>query len=377
MFESLATAIKELREVEPCALGDGESIKELHRLATSLDAVLTRATAAFEASHEYAQDGARSAAKWIAVTCNEPVATAKRRLALGRALRTMPVTEEAWLDGEISGAHVGALARARTPKSTEVFARDEELLIGQARQYRFGRFMAALNYWRMRADPDDAERDAEEQHNDRDVTLAQSYQGMWLGQITLDPISGAIVSGELRRLDEEFFEADWAEARARIGEGVCVQGLARTNAQRRADALVEMATRSRAMPEGARRPEPLFSVLVGYETLAGPICELANGAVVAPGQLVRWLDTAWVERVVFDGPSRVIDVGEHRRLFKGATRRAVQVRDKECFHEFCDLPAADCQIDHVIPYAAGGPTVQDNGRVACGAHNRDRHKRKQ
>ncbi|MGH9247589.1 MAG: hypothetical protein ACRD29_25425, partial [Acidimicrobiales bacterium] len=39
-----------------------------------------------------------------------------------------------------------------------------------------------------------------------------------------------------------------------------------------------------------------------------------------------------LERVVFDGPSRVIDVGPHRRLFDGATRRSVAVRDRECFH---------------------------------------------
>ena len=31
---------------------------------------------------------------------------------------------------------------------------------------------------------------------------------------------------------------------------------------------------------------------------------------------------------------------------------------------------------HVQPYSAGGPTVEDNGRVACGYHNRLRHRRR-
>jgi 5-methylcytosine-specific restriction endonuclease McrA len=44
------------------------------------------------------------------------------------------------------------------------------------------------------------------------------------------------------------------------------------------------------------------------------------------------------------------------------------------FHEFCDAPADDCQVDHVIPYTAGGPTIQANGRLACGFHNRARHR---
>src|SRR5437868_6926387 len=79
-------------------------------------------------------------------------------------------------------------------------------------------------------------------------------------------------------------------ARARVGPGVCAADLWRTPAQRRADALVEMAKRSGAVPEGARMPEPLFSVLIDYETLSGRICELANGEVVTPGSLLRYLD---------------------------------------------------------------------------------------
>jgi hypothetical protein len=76
-------------------------------------------------------------------------------------------------------------------------------------------------------------------------------------------------------------------------------------------------------------PEPLFSVLIDYETLAGRICELANGEAVTPGSLLRYLDRAWIERVVFGSPSRVIDIGARRRLFTGATRRAIQVRDRD------------------------------------------------
>ncbi|MGH7361314.1 MAG: HNH endonuclease signature motif containing protein [Candidatus Methylomirabilales bacterium] len=48
--------------------------------------------------------------------------------------------------------------------------------------------------------------------------------------------------------------------------------------------------------------------------------------------------------------------------------------DRECFHEFCDLPAEQCQVDHIEPHAAGGKTTQGNGRMACGHHNRDRHR---
>jgi hypothetical protein len=64
-----------------------------------------------------------------------------------------------------------------------------------------------------------------------------------------------------------------------------------------------------------------------------------------------------------------------RRIFSGATRRGVEVRDRECFHELCDVPASECEIDHVQPWAAGGLTVDDDGRAACGYHNRRRQRR--
>ena len=90
--------------------------------------------------------------------------------------------------------------------------------------------------------------------------------------------------------------------------------------------------------------------------------------MVGPGSLARWLDGAWVERVVFDGPDRIGNVGVRRRSFTGATRRVVEVRDRECFHELCDISAEQCQVDHLLPYAAGGLTTEDKGRLACGYH---------
>jgi len=51
----------------------------------------------------------------------------------------------------------------------------------------------------------------------------------------------------------------------------------------------------------------------------------------------------------------------------------VQVRDQECFHITCDIPADQCQVDHIEPWAAGGLTITDNGRPACAFHNRQRN----
>ncbi len=169
-------------------------------------------------------------------------------------------------------------------------------------------------------------------------------------------------SDELTRLERELYLADQRE------------GVTRTASQRRAAALVEMATRSATAPANGRRPKPLFTALVGDATLS-QLCELANGTVVTPGQLVRWIDDADLETVLFDGPSTVISVS-HRRSFSGALRRAVEVRDRRCQHDSgCDVPADRCDVDHIVPYAADGPTSQFNGKLECPPHNRnsDRH----
>lgn len=239
---------------------------------------------------------------------------------------------------------------------------------------RFGSFARVVGYWALQADPDGAEQRSRARRDGRRLHLSKSFDDLWFLDAVGDSIGGAIVAGELKRLDTQLFEADWAEAKARVGDNVSVADLARTPAQRRWDALVEMATRSAATAAGSRRPEPLLSVFIGYETFVGMLCELADGTVVSPASLKPWLDDAWIERVVFDGPSRVVDVGVQRRLFEGATRRAVQLRDRECFHPYCDLPAADCDVDHVQPWTASGPTVQANGRPACGFHNRARQR---
>ncbi|PLS75452.1 MAG: hypothetical protein CYG61_07225 [Actinobacteria bacterium] len=374
VLEGLKAELDKLCESDPIDLRDSETIVELHRCLARLEAVTTTATAAFDAAGEWDADGARSAAAWLRARCHLPPTSAHRRVRLGRELRHLPATEDAWLAGDIHDSHVSSLVGVRKPATEEALERDEEMLVGEAKKLHFSTFSRVLAYWAQHADPDGTENEAKDNRDKRKMHLSQSFGGMWFGDLVLDPISGAVVDNELRRIERELFEVDWAEARERLGDRAGVGDLARTPAQRRADAVVEMARRSGTAPADGRRPEPLFSVFVGFETLAGRICELANGTVVNPGSLVDWLDEAWIERIVFDGPSRVIDVGVARRIFAGATRRAVQVRDRECFHEYCDVPVEQCQIDHKEPWSAGGPTTTKNGRLACGFHNRRRNR---
>ena len=354
--------------------GDCASIEELHRHLSRFEAFVTEATAAFEAGEEWASDGAKTAPAWIATRCRVPRSAARRRVRLGRALRHLPECADAWRDGAIGADQARAIASARRHRTEASMARDEGMLVAQAAQMGFEDFYRALSYWKQLADPDGRDATDEDRKASRNVFLESSFTGMWLGQITLDPVSGTIVANELNRLEHDLFEADCAEARERLGRTPRIDELARTSAQRRADALVEMAARSRTAPADGIRPAPLFSVFVGYETMHGRICELENGTVLAPSALSPWMDSAYFERAIFSLGNRV-DVSVRARLFTGGTRRAIELRDRICTHPYCYEPAESCQADHIEPYATGGPTTQENGRLLCGFHNRLRNQR--
>jgi Domain of unknown function (DUF222) len=105
----------------------------------------------------------------------------------------------------------------------------------------------------------------------------------------LTPLARATVGTALWRIEQELFDAEWAQARAEHGDQTCAAHISRTPAQRRHDALVEMARRAMVAPADGRRPEPLVSVMIGYETFKGRVCQLADGTVITPGTVASLL----------------------------------------------------------------------------------------
>src|SRR5438132_3903933 len=226
VIDELTGAVDAVVDTDPARLADAEAVIAIHRQLQRLEAVATRASSAFEAAGTWTPDGARSAAAWLATRCRLPLSTARRRLRLGRALRHMARAEAAWLAGDIDAARVGALADARTPGATEFFARDEALLVGQAARLSHRQFTRAVAYWSQQADPDGVADRARALLDARRLHQSQTFAGTWVLDGVFDPIGGAVLEGALKRIEEDLFQADWAEARARAGEGVCAAELA-------------------------------------------------------------------------------------------------------------------------------------------------------
>ena len=112
----LAAAVEGLLELDPDMLGDAElarAVVELHRQQARLAAAVTRVTAAVDARRVWADDGSRSCGAWLAHRCRLPIGQARGEPWLGRRLRTMPSTAEAFAAGDIALRHAMVLASQR------------------------------------------------------------------------------------------------------------------------------------------------------------------------------------------------------------------------------------------------------------------------
>lgn len=388
-------------------------VAELCRQRDRLTMALTLTLTEWDERRAWCGKGARSAVLRLAQLSRSPVSLSAADMARARRHGSMPEAVDAVLDGRLSLAAFELLQHAATPERAALFERDRAVLLEQCTSLDHPDARTAVRYWCNHADDELAQAvaktapvgpdvvsggddpgtvhdgaavardvsglpaddplvdgtstecsapgpliDVPPAHIDSRLFASTTIDDTVILDGTLDAISGAIVTAELRRLVERLRTHDRE------------RGVHRTPAQLRAAALVEMATRSASAPPGSRRPAPLFSVLVGERSF-DRLCELTNGSVLRVEQLLPHIDTALVESILFDGPSTVISVSS-RRTFTGALRRAIEIRDRRCQHRHagCQVRAPDCDVDHTVPVSRGGVTSQFNGRLECKDHNR-------
>ena len=100
---------------------------------------------------------------------------------------------------------------------------------------------------------------------------------------------------------------------------------------------------------------------------------LGTGHRITAGEARRLACGAGLLPAVLGTDSEVLDLGHTSRLFKGAVRRALDLRDGGCTTLGCGLPSAVCHAHHDNPWSRGGPTDLTNGRLLCPRHHRLAH----
>ncbi|TWG92636.1 HNH endonuclease [Nocardioides sp. J9] len=151
----------------------------------------------------------------------------------------------------------------------------------------------------------------------------------------------------------------------------------RRKGQLMADLLVARTT---GVPVGDGPQPPAVPVGV---TLTLPATTLAGGhapglvdAEPVPAEMARLLVAAsldagldtWFRQLYPDHTGRLVAMASKQRIFPAGLADFLSVRDQGiCRTPWCGAPIR--HLDHVEPYADGGPTTADNGQGTCAACN--------
>jgi hypothetical protein len=160
------------------------------------------------------------------------------------------------------------------------------------------------------------------------------------------------------------------------------EGDDRTPAQRRADALVDIARL--ALDEG-RLPEkggekPHLLVMVSLDHLTGQghghgQAETVDGTVLSRSELDYLSCDCSISHLLMEPTSEPLDIGRKSRVIPPAMRRAVIARDRHCQHPGCFRLARWCDVHHKIHWTHGGETKLSNLQLLCRHHHTLEHRK--
>ncbi|HSP04277.1 MAG TPA: DUF222 domain-containing protein [Acidimicrobiales bacterium] len=372
-------------------------VRRLEELRRRLDHGTDQAVGHLDAGAAFSIDGHKTAKGALKAIGRLSGPEAHGRVQTSRALRRLPLVEAAYARGEIPTEHARALARTvANPRVAEWVPDADPIFAHHATKLGYDDFVAALRQWEALADADGADQASERSHQRRNASLLESgIDGSFHLEGSFGAFQGAVMAEIFERYETAELHADWAAAREVHGEDACVEHLARTPGQRRADALVEIFRRAEtaAGPSG----EPLVNIVVDQDTFEDEVrraagedvtvdpnedltarrCQAVDGTQLRPSEVLAAAVLGHVRRVVLDSAGNVIDLGRRQRLFTGSARDAAFLQallrspgGLGCLWPGCDGSGRCLQVDHRDPARQRGPTDVANSDAYCGFHNR-------
>jgi hypothetical protein len=343
---------EDISEASPASLG--EELKELFRHRNRCDAEIQRRLLRLDKTRAYESDGSLTAKAWLRWNCNLTHSAASDRVEVARQMQWLPLTTHALAAGEISYQHAALIARTAQRLGKLWPADAEETLVTAAKEVDPVRLRCATMQLRYCLEPDGVLDDSNAEDERRFLHLNQTFGGIFVlnGQFGAD--DGATLKAALMSVLQPPAEND-----------------DRSPAQRRADALIDLARRqldSGTLPEtGGLKPH--ITVQVQMTTLAkepgAPAAEMEWSQTPIPAETARRIACDCVVTPVVDGEPHATS-----RVVPGAMRRVLAARDKHCRFPGCDVPPAWTDAHHIQHWADGGPTKLFNLILMCRRHHR-------
>lgn len=329
-------------------------IEELDRSILSLCARINAATyellvmiREFDERVGWAKWGLHSCAEWLAWRCDLSLATAREKVRVAHALKTLRLISEAFSSGELSYSKVRSLTRvACTDNEEELLAfalrnttafvaeRCRELRMGSADSIGVAERAFANRALRVRRDAD---------------------RGMMSISVDLP-----LEAGEL---------LDTALGKARNAEALELADVVDTSwSKRQADAFVTILREyvgGSSEAGSAASDNYLVTIHVDQTALAGD-----GGRAALPVESVKRLCCDGNAVVITeDHNSQPLTIGRKSRIIPTAIQRAVRARDNGC----CRFPGCRnsrfVHCHHVEHWSNGGETSLDNLLLLCTRHH--------
>ena len=123
-------------------------------------------------------------------------------------------------------------------------------------------------------------------------------------------------------------------------------------------------------PNGGK---PLVQIVIGLDTLTGtgdlPAELVGYGPIPADLARAAATDAVWKRLVTDPTSGALLDHGRTTYRPPAALRDYLTARDLTCRFPTCIRRALDCHLDHLQPWAHGGPTDAANLHDLCPTHH--------
>ena len=301
--------------------------------------------------------GARDMVDWLTNTTHTSYGSAKGLLELGETVDVSPEVAAAVAAGELSAASATVLhdAVTKAPAGADV----GELVDAVKGSKPTAARKAAERWKEINAGTAETEEEREDRrYQRRSVRFGQPVDAMVTTTVTLPVLQS-----------RQFHNA------INFVAGTPGQGDARTVEQRLADGLTMLcdALAKGEVKGGRERPTVLlvFDVDAWLGETDTP-ARTANGDRI-PACVARHLaENALLQRITQAG-SRILDLGTISRLASDDQYKALLLRDGGCRWPGCEIPAAWCEVDHLVPFPAGA-TDLINMVLWCSHHHHEKHR---
>jgi len=328
----------------------------LQRHIDRMKGLHARIVAAADSAGVWRTSPARNMADWLAGLTNTSYGDAASRVRLGEALGASPALADAVDQGEVTAATAEALHDAVTKPAPNGDLKD---LVDSVKGSGPRDAKAAAEKFREIHTTETPEQAEERRYQQRSVRSTPATDGMVTTTVVLPSL-------ESRQLHQAI-----SHIAGKPGDGDT-----RTTEQRLADGLIQLCTAYAAGQVTGGRERPTLLITIDADSFNGASNEpgvTAHGDRI-PAHIVRRLaEQANLQRLIHAG-HHILDLGREVRYATDSQYRALLVRDGGCRVPGCHIPAAWCEVDHLVAWEDGGATDLSNMVLWCSHHHHEKHR---